>query len=32
MLRDQARFYLRQRDLEKAENYLRDAYAFQLDD
>ena len=32
MLRDQARFYLRQRDLEKAESYLRDAYAFQLDD
>lgn len=32
MMRDMARFYLRQRDLEKAELYLRDAYAFQLDD
>lgn len=28
MMRDMARFYLRQRDLEKAEQYLRDAYAF----
>ena len=32
ILRDQARFYLRQRDLEKAEQFLRDAYAFQLED
>lgn len=32
MLRDSARFYLRQRELEKAENYMRDAFAFQLDD
>ena len=32
MLRDLARFYLRQRDLDKAELYMRDAYAFQLQD
>jgi len=32
IMRDLARFYLRQRDLDKAELYLRDAYAFQLDD
>ena len=32
MLRDTARFYLRQRELEKAEQYMRDAYSFQLDD
>ena len=31
-MRDLARFYLRQRDLAKAELYLRDAYSFQLDD
>lgn len=28
VLFDVARFYLRQRDLEKAETYMRDAYAF----
>lgn len=28
MLKDLAQFYLRQRELEKAELYMRDAYAF----
>lgn len=32
MMLEMAKFYLRNKDLEKAEQYMRDAYSFKLDD
>ena len=32
MMLEMAKFYLRNNDLEKAEQFMRDAYAFKLDD